>query len=85
MRELIDYITLYALRDRNTHNAMKEAIEEFWRRSIMDENVSPKTNALLWWIAVVIQSDVLDTQPRLPVSGMTEGLDFRGKIEALDH
>ncbi|KAI9784804.1 MAG: hypothetical protein M1839_001534 [Geoglossum umbratile] len=84
MKQIVDNISLYA-RTTPKAKAMKEMIQNFYTRAVMDRNTSAKENPLLWWIAVVMQSEVLDTQARLPIAGMEDELDFKGKLEALDH
>jgi hypothetical protein len=84
LKELIDDISLFSKMRKKTA-AMTEAIEYFCRLAMTDEHATPTSNPLLWWIAVLVQSEVLDSQPRLPISGMVDQLDFEGKLNALDH
>ncbi|KAH0556227.1 hypothetical protein GP486_005848 [Trichoglossum hirsutum] len=84
MKQIVDNISLYA-RTTPKAKAMKEAVQDFCTIAVMDGNASVGENPLLWWIAVVMQSEVFDKQARLPIAGMEDELDFKGKLEALDH
>ncbi|KAJ9640280.1 hypothetical protein H2199_005819 [Coniosporium tulheliwenetii] len=76
---------IYAHLRRRTFRPMQEAIEEFFLTAIMDPNPTPTTNPLLWWLVVLIQSEVLENQARLPIPDLVDHLDFPAKLEALDH
>ncbi|KAL4913992.1 hypothetical protein BDW62DRAFT_205040 [Aspergillus aurantiobrunneus] len=46
---------------------------------------TPQTNPLLWWLAVLVQIEVLDDQPRWLLAALRDTLDFMQKLEAIDH
>ena len=53
--------------------------------SLLDSDATPTNNPLLWWLVVLIQTEVMDNQPRWEVEGVQKTLDFSQKLEALDH
>ncbi|KAK5124845.1 hypothetical protein LTR85_001035 [Meristemomyces frigidus] len=69
-------------RDRESSIAL---INNFFLLVIRDPCPTPCTNPLLWWIAVLIQSEVYSAQPGLPIPPMQDSLDLSAKLEALDH
>lgn len=86
--DIIDDLRLYAtlpspLRPRR--KAVIDMVEEFFFLVIRDPKPTPRTNPLLWWIAVLIHSEVNEPQPRLPIPGLEDTLTFSTKLEALDH
>jgi hypothetical protein len=85
LKELVDDMSIYGKMERRTKAAMKEVVEEFCVTAVMDKDPSSKTNPLLWWVGVLIQSEVLDHQARLPIARGEDVLDFPGKLEALNH
>lgn len=66
-------------------NAMTENIEEFFHVCLFDPNATPRTNLILWWVAVLIHSDVQMRHPRLPISGMVDQIDMTAKLHAINH
>jgi hypothetical protein len=64
---------------------MKEAIEAFILGALKDAAPTVKTNPLLWWLAFLVQTEVIEPQPRVLVDGLVDTLDFYAKLEALDH
>jgi hypothetical protein len=81
-KDLIDTIKIYSDMNRVIRKPMREAIEEIFMAAITDANATANTNPLLWWLAVIIQTEVLGNQSRLEVD---DRLDFLGKLEAIDH
>jgi hypothetical protein len=57
----------------------------FFMKMIKDATANPHTNPLTWWLAVLIQTEVLDNQPRWTVAGVQDTLSFSQKVEAIDH
>ena len=46
---------------------------------------TPRTNPILWWLAVLIHCDLHRCHPRLSILGLEDSLDFAAKLDALDH
>ena len=60
-------------------------IKEFFTQATMDLDATPQTNPLLWWLAVLIQTEVLDDQTRWCVAQLQDNLEFPQKLEAIDY
>ncbi|KAF7586407.1 hypothetical protein BBP40_008930 [Aspergillus hancockii] len=80
----IDTIHDYAESGRS-QTALRHAIKGFLIQVITDAQATPQTNPLVWWLAILIQTGVLDDQPRWQVAQLQDTLDFSGKLEAVDH
>ena len=86
LKDCIDTIRIYAERYRVYRRKYAETVKNFFTIVIMDNDATPTTNPLSWWLVVLIQTEVLDNQPRWEVEeGVRDTLDFVGKLEALDH
>lgn len=85
LKDLVDTIRIYAELEGHFRNAFTEAVKEFFTLVIMDANATPRTNPLLWWLAMLIQTEVLDHQPRWQLEGVQDHLDLPSKLEAIDH
>lgn len=63
--------------------------KEFFVKAVMDPQPSPKTNPILWWLMVTIQSQVLDGEPDSVIGGPDRefalDLTFDDKLKALNH
>ncbi|KAK5174676.1 uncharacterized protein LTR77_001758 [Saxophila tyrrhenica] len=57
----------------------------FFSSILEDPNPTPRSNPLLWWMAVLIHSEVHGQHTLLPAFGVEDTLDFSAKLEALDH
>lgn len=60
-------------------------VAAFFLCVLRDPEPTPRTNPLLWWIAVLIHSELNNPKPRPPVHGIDDKLDLSAKLEALDH
>lgn len=67
---------------------IEEAAKDFLVSALTDPKPSPRTNPMLWWLAVFIHNDIVDNLPGLPVgSGKSSArnVDLNNKLEALDY
>lgn len=85
LKDCIDTIRIYAELGGRFRKAFEDEVKAFFTLAVMDSDATPTTNPLLWWLAVLIQVEVLDNQPRWVIDGVSDMLDFPGKLEALDH
>jgi hypothetical protein len=84
LKDWIDAIHDYA-ESGCAPEALAATVKEFFAQAVMDTSATPKTNLLLWWLAVLIQTEVLDNQPRWYVAQLLDNLEFPQKLEAIDH
>ena len=88
MKHILENIDFWLKLGKNPKR-IKDAISEFFTLAIMDPEPSVRTNPVLWWLVVLIQSQIFDKQPKLPLGGIDKGtvpcLDFRGNLEAMNH
>lgn len=63
----------------------KSHILEFFLNIIMQENPTPRNNPLLFWVAVLLQTEEFGSMPRFEFSNARDELTMRGKLEALVH
>lgn len=83
LKDGIDDIRTHATEGRL--EVLREAIKEFLSRAITHAGSTARTNPVAWWLAVLIQTEVVDGQPSWAVAGMKDELDFSQKLEAIDH
>jgi hypothetical protein len=72
-------------RKRRTVQPMKEAIEAFILTSLKDTTATVETNPLLWWVAILIQTEVDGAQSACFADILIDTLGFYAKLEAIDH
>ncbi|KAF4181079.1 hypothetical protein CNMCM8927_004860 [Aspergillus lentulus] len=84
LKDDIDAIRYYAKSGRSL-KVLGEMTITFFVKMIKDATATPHTNPLVWWLAVLIQTEVLDDQPRWTVAGVQDTLSFAQKLEAIDH
>ena len=67
----------------------KDAIKTFFYLAVTDCAPSSRTNPIIWWMAVLVQTQVLDHQPELPLGrpdrDFDSALTIDGKLQALNH
>ncbi|RHZ52488.1 hypothetical protein CDV55_104360 [Aspergillus turcosus] len=80
----IDVIRYYA-KSGQSLKVLGEMAHTFFVRVIKDATATPHTNPLAWWLAVLIQTEVLGNQTRWEVTGEQDTLSFSQKLEAIDH
>jgi hypothetical protein len=86
--DLIDDFRLYATIQkpfRPRSKVVEELVDAFFLLVVREFDPTPRTNPILWWLAVLIHSDLHRCHPRLPVPGLEDSLDFTAKLDALDH
>jgi hypothetical protein len=64
---------------------MRGPVHEFLLHIIMQENPTSHNNPLLFWIALLLQTEEFGNQPRLEFAGLKDGLTMRKKLEAVVH
>ena len=67
---------------------IEEAAKDFLMLALTDSNPSPRTNPILWWLAVSIHSYEVDEMPGLPIESgkhSARNVDLHNKLEALDY
>ena len=68
---------------------IEEAAKDFLISALTDPKPSPRTNPILWWLAVLIHNRVVDRLPGLPIGGIgkdsARNVDLNNKLEALDY
>ncbi|KAF4220095.1 hypothetical protein CNMCM8980_003384 [Aspergillus fumigatiaffinis] len=84
LKDDVDAIRYYAKSGRSL-KVLGEMTNTFFMKMIKDATANPHTNPLTWWLAVLIQTEVLDNQPRWTVAGVQDTLSFSQKVEAIDH
>ena len=88
MKSLVDDICFWRL-IRGNVGRITDAAKEILVKAVMDPYSSPRTNLVLWWLVVTIQSQVHDSQPECPVGGpikdLVPNLSFDGKLKVLNH
>ncbi|KAI9374449.1 hypothetical protein BJX61DRAFT_540795 [Aspergillus egyptiacus] len=84
LKDILDAIRYCAEARRGKH-VLPEVITDFFLDALMDPHPTPQTNPLLWWLGVLIQTEVLDNQPRWTLADLLDTLDFSQKVEAIDH
>jgi hypothetical protein len=62
LKDWIDAIHDYA-ESGCAPKALAATVKEFFGQAVMDTGATPQTNVLLWWLAILIQTEVLDNQP----------------------
>jgi hypothetical protein len=80
----VDAIRYYAKSGRSL-KVLGDMTNTFFVKMIKDATATPHTNPLLSWLAVLIQTQVLDDYPRWTVAGVHDTLSFSQKLEAIDH
>ena len=63
LKDFVDTIRNYAELGRRFRKAFAETVKEFFTLAIMDTEARPTNNPLVWWLAVLIHTEVLDNQP----------------------
>ncbi|GIK07211.1 hypothetical protein Aspvir_002867 [Aspergillus viridinutans] len=84
LKDDIDAIRYYAKSGRSL-KVLGEMATTFFVKIIKDATATPHTNPLVWWLAVLIQTEVLDDQPRWTVADFQDTLSFSQKLAAIDH
>jgi hypothetical protein len=84
LKDDVDAIRYYAKSGRSL-KVLGEMTNTFFVKMIKDATATPHTNPLLSWLAVLIQTQVLDDYPRWTVAGVHDTLSFSQKLEAIDH
>lgn len=67
---------------------IEEATKDFFMSALTDPNPSPRTNPILWWLAIFIHNYEVDTMPGLPIASgksCARNVDLNNKLEALDY
>ena len=67
---------------------IEEAAKDFLMLALTDPNPSPRTNPILWWLAVCIHSYEVDEMEGLPIQSgkhSARNVDLHNKLEALDY
>lgn len=90
MKALVDDIHFWCgLGGKKNFDSIRDAAKEFFYLAITDAEPSPRTNPLIWWMAVLVVTQVLDDQPELPLGHPDKDFDpvltFDEKLEALNH
>jgi hypothetical protein len=86
--DIIDDLRLYAVIQKPFNPPSKvvsDLVNSFFLLAIRDPDPTPRTNPILWWLAVLVHSDVHSGHPRLPIPGLEDSLDFTAKLDAFDH
>jgi len=86
--DLIDDFRLYATIQKPFNprsKVVQDLADAFFLSAIREPDPTPRTNPILWWLAVLIHSDLHRCHPRLPIPGLEDSLDFTAKLDALDH
>ncbi|RHZ49401.1 uncharacterized protein CDV56_106182 [Aspergillus thermomutatus] len=84
LKDDIDTIRYYAKSGRSL-KVLGQMASIFFVKMIKDATATPHTNPLVWWLAVLIQTEVLGDQPRWKLAGLQDTLSFSPKLEAIDH
>ncbi|KAF4169695.1 hypothetical protein CNMCM6936_006854 [Aspergillus lentulus] len=84
LKDDIDAIRYYAKSGRSL-KVLGEMTNTFFVKMVKDATATTHTNPLAWWLAVLIQTEVLDDQPRWTGAGVQDTLSFAQKLEAIDH
>ena len=64
---------------------IKDAINSFCLNIIMHQDATWNTNPLLFWVALLLQTEEFGDQPRLEFGDLRDELTMREKLEALVH
>jgi len=64
---------------------MQDCVHTFCLSIIMQKNATPYNNPLLFWVALLLQTEEFGDQPRLEFAGMKDELTMREKLEAIVH
>ena len=68
---------------------IEEAAKDFFISALTDPKPSPRTNPILWWLAVLIHNGDIDSLPGMPIGGISKSsarnVDLNNKLEALDY
>ena len=86
--DIIDDLHLYTkIQDQFKPPAIEnlDLVEAFYLVAIQDSKPSPRTNPLLWWVAVLIHYEMHDSQGLHPIPQIWDNFEFSIKLEALDH
>ena len=88
MKSHVDDVRFWCM-IRGNVGRITDAVKEIFVKVVMDPYPSPRTNLILWWLVVIIHSQVLDSQPECPVGGpikdLVPNLSFDGKLKVLNH
>jgi hypothetical protein len=63
----------------------KERSETFLVRVVTEDSATARTNPIVWWLVVLIQTEVVESQPVWTVAELKDELDFPHKVQAIDH
>ncbi|CAD6590557.1 MAG: hypothetical protein ASARMPRED_004855 [Alectoria sarmentosa] len=90
MKDLVDDTHfLCGLGGNKNFGSIREAAYKLFLLAVTDSEPSSRTNSILWWMAVLIRTQVLDDQPELPLGRPDKDFDpaltFNGKLEAFNH
>jgi hypothetical protein len=64
---------------------VKESLKTFCLNIIMHQDATCRNNPLLFWVALLLQTEEFGDQPRLEFWGLKDELTMREKLEALVH
>lgn len=68
---------------------IEEAAKDFFILALTDPKPSPRSNPILWWLAVLIHNRIVDRLPGLPFGAVRKdparNVDLNNKLEALDY
>jgi len=64
---------------------IKDAVHQFYLEIIMQTNPTHRNNPLLFWVAVILQTEEFGDSPRLEFGDLKDQLTTREKLEALVH
>jgi hypothetical protein len=81
LKDLVDTIRIYAELGGRFRKAFTETVKEFFTLVIMDANATPQTSPLLWWLAMLVQTEVLGHPPSWQLEGLQPHLDLPGQLE----
>ena len=88
LKSAIDDISYWCKTGDNV-GRISAAAKHIFMKAIMDSNPWPGTNPMLWWLAVIIKSHLLDSKPEFPIGGIDKhsvpALSFDCQLEALNH
>jgi hypothetical protein len=64
---------------------IRAPIHDFLLNIIMQEKPTPRNNPLLFWVALLLQTEEFGNQPRFEFGSMKDMLTMREKLEAIVH
>jgi hypothetical protein len=64
---------------------LKLEVRQLCLNIIMHKNATPRNNPILFWVALLLQTEEFGNQPRLEFASLKDNLTMREKLEALVH